>query len=242
MAGIRLSKVMADRGLCSRREADELIRQGLVEVDGKVVSILGTRIDPSVQITLAPQALRARQRLVTVLLNKPPGYVSTQPEKGYRDARSLICATNRHCQPRSIERQSPHRTAIHVAGRLDIDSSGLLVLTEDGGIARQLIHPEHPISKEYVVRVRGKIVESALDTLREGLELDGKKLRKADVVQNKSDQLRFVLTEGRNRQIRRMCELVGLEVVSLTRTRIGNIQLGRLPRGKWRLMKHDEAF
>jgi len=242
MAGIRLSKVMADRGLCSRREADELIRQGLVEVDGKVVSILGTRIDPSVQITLAPQALRARQRLVTVLLNKPPGYVSTQPEKGYRDARSLICATNRHCQPRSIERQSPHRAAIHVAGRLDIDSSGLLVLTEDGVIARQLIHPEHPISKEYVVRVRGKIVESALDTLREGLELDGKKLRKADVVQNKSDQLRFVLTEGRNRQIRRMCELVGLEVVSLTRTRIGNILLGRLPRGKWRLMKHDEAF
>ena len=234
MAGIRLSKVMADRGLCSRREADELIRQGLVEVDGKVVSILGTRIDPSVQITLAPQALRARQRLVTVLLNKPPGYVSTQPEKGYRDARSLICAANRHCQPRSIERQSPHRAAIHVAG--------LLVLTEDGVIARQLIHPEHPISKEYVVRVRGKIVESALDTLREGLELDGKKLRKADVVQNKSDQLRFVLTEGRNRQIRRMCELVGLEVVSLTRTRIGNILLGRLPRGKWRLMKHDEAF
>ena len=242
MAGIRLSKVMADRGLCSRREADELIRQGLVEVDGKVVSILGTRIDPSVQITLAPQALRARQRLVTVLLNKPPGYVSTQPEKGYRDARSLICAANRHCQPRSIERRSPHRAAIHVAGRLDIDSSGLLVLTEDGVIARQLIHPEHPMSKEYVVRVRGKIVESALDTLREGLELDGKKLRKADVVQNKSDQLRFVLTEGRNRQIRRMCELVGLEVVSLTRTRIGNILLGRLPRGKWRLMKHDEAF
>ena len=242
MAGIRLSKVMADRGLCSRREADELIRQGLVEVDGKVVSILGTRIDPSVQITLAPQALRARQRLVTVLLNKPPGYVSTQPEKGYRDARSLICAANRHCQPRSIERRSPHRAAIHVAGRLDIDSSGLLVLTEDGVIARQLIHPEHPMSKEYVVRVRGKIVESALDTLREGLELDGKKLRKADVVQNRSDQLRFVLTEGRNRQIRRMCELVGLEVVSLTRTRIGNILLGRLPRGKWRLMKHGEAF
>ena len=242
MIGIRLSKVMADRGLCSRREADQLIRQGLVEVDGKVVSILGTRIDPSVQITLAPQALQARQRLVTVLLNKPPGYVSTQPEKGYRDARSLICAANRHCQPRSIERRSPHRAAIHVAGRLDIDSSGLLVLTEDGVIARQLIHPEHPISKEYVVRVRGKIVESALDTLREGLELDGKKLRKADVVQNKSDQLRFVLTEGRNRQIRRMCELVGLEVVSLTRTRIGNILLGRLPRGKWRLMKHGEAF
>ena len=242
MAGIRLSKVMADRGLCSRREADELIRQGLVEVDGKVVSILGTRIDPSVQITLAPQALRARQRLVTVLLNKPPGYVSTKPEKGYRDARSLICAANRHCQPRSIERRSPHRAAIHVAGRLDIDSSGLLVLTEDGVIARQLIHPEHPISKEYVVRVRGKIVESALDTLREGLELDGKKLRKADVVQNKSDQLRFVLTEGRNRQIRRMCELVGLKVVSLTRTRIGNIHLGQLPRGKWRLMKPDEAF
>ncbi len=242
MAGIRLSKVMADRGLCSRREADELIRQGLVEVDGKVVSILGTRIDPSVQITLAPQALRARQHLVTVLLNKPPGYVSTQPEKGYPDARKLLSAVNQHCRSWSSENQSLRRASIHVAGRLDIDSSGLLVLTEDGVIARQLIHPEHPISKEYVVRVRGKIVESALDTLREGLELDGKKLRKADVFQNKFDQLRFVLTEGRNRQIRRMCELVDLEVVSLTRTRIGNILLGRLPRGKWRLMKHDEAF
>ena len=173
MAGIRLSKVMADRGLCSRREADRLIRQGLVEVDGKVVSELGTRIDPSVQIALAPQALRARQNLVTVLLNKPPGYVSTQPEKGYPDARNLICATNRHCRPRSIERQAPRRASLHVAGRLDIDSSGLLVLTEDGAIARQLIHPEHPISKEYIVRVRGKIVEPALDLLREGLELDG---------------------------------------------------------------------
>ena len=132
MAGIRLSKVMADRGLCSRREADRLIRQGLVEVDGKVVSELGTRIDPSVQIALAPQALRARQNLVTVLLNKPPGYVSTQPEKGYPDARNLICATNRHCRPGSIERQAPRRASLHVAGRLDIDSSGLLVLTEDG--------------------------------------------------------------------------------------------------------------
>ena len=242
MAEIRLSKVMADRGLCSRREADRLIRQGLVEVDGKVVSELGTRIDPSVQIALAPQALRARQNLVTVLLNKPPGYVSTQPEKGYPDARNLICATNRHCRPRSIEHQAPRRASLHVAGRLDIDSSGLLVLTEDGAIARQLIHPEHPISKEYIVRVRGKIVEPALDLLREGLELDGKKLRRADVVQNKTDQLRFVLTEGRNRQIRRMCELVGLKVVSLTRTQIGNVHLGRLPRGKWRLMQTDEAF
>ncbi len=242
MAGIRLSKVMADRGLCSRREADQLIQRGLVEVDGKVVSVLGTRIDPGVKITLAPQALRARQNLVTVLLNKPPGYVSTQPERGYPDARSLICVANRHCRPRPIERHSPHRAAIHVAGRLDIDSSGLLVLTEDGVIARQLIHPEHPTSKEYIVRVRGKIVETTLDLLREGLELDGKKLRKADVIQKKTDQLQFILTEGRNRQIRRMCELVGLKVVSLTRTRIGNIHLGRLPRGKWRLMKPDEAF
>ena len=150
MIGIRLSKVMADRGMCSRREADELIRKGLVEVDGKVVSILGTRIDPNVQIKLATQALQARQHLVTVLLNKPPGYVSTQPEKGYPDARGLICAANRHCQPQSIERQPPHRAAVHVAGRLDIDSSGLLVLTEDGVIARQLIHPEHPTSKESV--------------------------------------------------------------------------------------------
>jgi 23S rRNA pseudouridine2604 synthase len=242
MVGIRLSKVMADRGLCSRREADRLIRQGLVEVDGKVVSVLGTRIDPNEKITLAPQALRARQNLVTVLLNKPPGYVSTQPEKRYPDARSLISAINRYCQPQSIERQPPHRATIHVAGRLDIDSSGLLVLTEDGVIARQLIHPEHPTSKEYVVRVRGKIVETTLELLREGISLDGKKLRKADVIQNKPNQLQFILTEGRNRQIRRMCELVGLKVVSLTRTRIGNVHLGRLPRGKWRLMQPDEAF
>ena len=242
MTGIRLSKVMADRGLCSRREADRLIQRGFFKVNGKVVSELGTRIDPMGEIALAPQVVRTRQKLITVLLNKPPGYVSTQPEKGYPDARSLICSTNQHRSAKSIERKGFRLASLHVAGRLDIDSSGLLVLTQNGVIARQLIHPKHALPKEYIVTVRGKISASDLNLLREGLELDGKKLRTTDVFQDKPGQLRFILTEGRNRQIRRMCELVGLKVVSLIRIRIGNIYLGRLPRGKWRLMQTDEAF
>ena len=122
MPNIRLSKIMADRGLCSRREADQLIEKGLVEVNGKVVSTLGVRIDPSERITIAPEALIARKKLRTVLLNKPPGYVSSQPEKGYISARTLIIPENQF-QKSKFNPKIPNLATLHAAGRLDIDSS-----------------------------------------------------------------------------------------------------------------------
>jgi len=242
MSEIRLSKLMADRGLCSRREADKLIQKGLVRVDNNVISKLGTRVDPNANISLSPEAIRARERLVTLIVNKPPGYVSTQPEKGYLDVRSLIIPTNQYVSSHQSENDLVRSKSLHTAGRLDIDSSGLVVLTQDGTIVRRLIHPSHPVSKEYIVTVKGVITESAIENLREGLVLDGRRLRQAEVFQTKVDQLKIVLRQGRNRQIRRMCELVELEVRSLVRIRIGNLCLDDLPRGKWRFMTRDESF
>ena len=138
--------------------------------------------------------------------------------------------------------QFPDIRGLAPAGRLDIDSSGLLVLTNDGRVARQLIAPDSRVEKEYVVNIRGELTAQGLALLRHGLELDGRKLKPARVNHSSSDQLVFVLTEGRKRQVRRMCELVGLEVISLIRVRIGNIRLGKLPRGKWRLLDPGEEF
>jgi len=242
MDEIRLSKIMAERGMCSRREADELIRRGLVQVNGETTSQLGIRVKSNAVITLLPQALLERKALVTILLNKPPGYVSGQSEKGYVDAKELIHAGNYFGAPSLIDQLIPKQKTLHIAGRLDIDSSGLLVLTQDGAIARRLIHPSHPTDKEYIVRVAGKITTTVIKLLSEGLSLDGKKLRKAHVSHVRKNQLRMILKEGRNRQIRRMCEQVELEVIGLIRTRIGSVHLADLPRGKWRFMSDKETF
>ncbi|MBO67155.1 MAG: pseudouridylate synthase [Acidiferrobacteraceae bacterium] len=242
MGETRLSKVMAERGMCSRREADELIRNGLVQVNGEIASQLGIRVKSNAIITIHPKAVLAREALTTVLLNKPPGYVSGQPEKSYIDAKELVRAKNYHGTLNNIDRCVPHKKKLHIAGRLDIDSSGLLVLTQNGAIARRLIHPDHPTDKEYIVRVSGTITTTVIDILSDGLSLDGKRLRKVEVSQVSKDQLRMILREGRNRQIRRMCEQAGLKVVGLVRTRIGNVHLGNLPRGKWRFMLNNENF
>ncbi len=235
---IRLSKLMAQRGLCSRREAEQYIVQGMVTVDGEIVSTLGSKIHPCQRILLNQDALARQSSLSTVLINKPPGYVSGLPEKEYRSAIMLI--TRQHAL---FPRQPvPDRRGMAPAGRLDIDSSGLMVYTQDGRIARLLIGNNSRMDKEYIVRVRGKVTDKALRQLGYGLSLDGKPLRRAEVLKLGGDQLKFVLNEGRKRQIRRMCQLVGLEVVSLTRTRIGKIRLAGLPRGRWRLLDSDERF
>jgi len=162
MSGIRLSKLMAERGLCSRREADRLIEQGKVLVNGQVVDRLGSRFDPTVCIALTPESQRERLRLVTVLLNKPPGVVSNQPEKGYPEAASLIIRGNLQRIAGQTPREPPSVRTLHVAGRLDIDSSGLLVLTQDGQVARQLISPNSQVEKEYVVRLTERVPTTAL--------------------------------------------------------------------------------
>ena len=239
----RLSKIMASRGLCSRREADHYIEQGLVRVDGKVVAELGTKVRPDAGIELAAAAQRQQGERVTILLNKPIGLVSGQPEKGYAPAVSIVTAKTRWSGDTSPRRFAPEQVrGMAPAGRLDIDSTGLLVLTQDGRIARQIIGEQSSVDKEYLVRVKGSLSDRGMTLLRHGLSLDGKKLKPAQVNWQNRDQLRFVLREGRKRQIRRMCEQVGLKVVGLKRVRIGTIALGRLHTGRWRYLHHHEPF
>ena len=241
--GERLSKIMAQRGLCSRREADEYIARGWVFVNGRRIAELGTRVSADVRIDLAPQASHAQSERVTILLHKPVGYVSGQPEPGYEPAVSLIGAHNQFDREQSLPFHPSQLKNLAPAGRLDIDSTGLLVLTQDGRIARQLIgDADAKIEKEYLVRVAGELAPDGLELLRHGLELDGVKLRPAQVEWINDDQLRFRLREGRKRQIRRMCELVGLRVTGLKRVRIGAIKLGDLPLGEWRFLRADEHF
>ena len=238
---IRLSKLMAARGLCSRREADDYIERGLVLVDGGVINQLGTKVAPSVTITLARQARQQQSSLVTIILNKPIGYVSAQPEPGYEPAIVLLTPDNQFGeQTNKLKRE--HFKGLAVAGRLDIDSQGLLLFTQDGRIAKQLVAADGKLEKEYLVRVNGDLHEDDLQLLRHGLWLDAKPLKPAQVEWLNREQLRIVLKEGRKRQIRRMCEAVGLKVLGLKRVRIGKLRLGNLPEGKWRFLRTDERL
>lgn len=241
-AGVRISKLMAERGLCSRREADGYIERGWVFVDGERVTELGTRADPSVTIKLDKGARAAQQEQMTILLHKPVGYVSGQPEPGFTPAVTLILPENQFCTPDTPRFHASHLKGLAPAGRLDIDSTGLLVLTQDGRVARQLIGEHSTVDKEYLVRVEGRLDAKGLALLNHGLSLDGRELKPAKVEWLNEDQLRFVLVEGRKRQIRRMCELVGLKAVGLKRVRIGKVKLSDLPLGQWRFLREDETF
>lgn len=239
---VRLSKRMAELKICSRREADSYIEQGLVKVNG-VVAVLGQKVVLSDRIDLDKRAHEQQAERVTILLNKPVGFVSGQPEKDYRAAVELITADNHwEGDTSKIPFDVKQLRGLAPAGRLDIDSVGLLVLTQDGRIAKQLIGEHSDSEKEYLVRVKGKLTENGLALLNHGLSLDGEKLRPAKVEWQNEDQLRFVLKQGKKRQIRRMCELVGLRVVGLKRIRIGRVKLGALPTGKWRYLGANERF
>jgi 23S rRNA pseudouridine2604 synthase len=239
----RLSKRMGELGLCSRREAEQWIVAGWVRVDGQVIDTLGVRVSPDARIEIDPAARQHQDTQVTILLHKPVGYVSGQAEDGYQPASVLIRPENRwSADPSPIRFQPAHLQGLAPAGRLDIDSTGLLVLTQDGRVAKQLIGQDSAVEKEYLVRVEGSLSDAGLQRLRHGLSLDGVKLRQASVSWLNQDQLRFVLREGRKRQIRRMCEMVGLVVTGLKRVRSGNVLLGGLPQGKWRYLRPDERF
>jgi len=239
----RLSKRMSELGLCSRREADEWIERGWVKVDGEVVATLGTRVSPTARIEIAKAAARQQGEQVTILLNKPIGYVSGQAEDGYQPASVLLVPANHWADDASrIAFKPAHLRGLAPAGRLDIDSTGLLVFTQDGRVAKRLIGSDSEVEKEYLVRVEGTLDDAGLARLRHGLVLDGVKLKPAKVSWQNEQQLRFVLREGRKRQIRRMCELVGLTVTGLKRVRSGSVSLGPLPLGQWRYLRADEAF
>ncbi len=249
--GVRLNKRMAELGLCSRREADDWIARGWVRVDGRP-AVLGEAVRPQARIEVMREAEQQQRQQVTVLINKPVGYVSGQAEDGHPPAASLIQPRHRWQACDSRQRWSPEQLkGLAPAGRLDIDSVGLLVLTQDGRVARALIGEDSEVDKEYLVRVRlgerTQDVQSAfpperLALLRHGLSLDGQALRPAQVSWQNPEQLRFVLREGRKRQIRRMCEQVGLEVTGLKRIRIGRVSLGNLPLGQWRYLADHERF
>lgn len=245
---LRLSKRMSELGLASRREADEWIAKGWVRVDGEVVAELGARVLPQQRITVEAKARHEQAQRVTVLLNKPVGYVSGQAEDGYEPAVVLVQAKTQWREDRSGVHFTPaHLKHLAPAGRLDIDSVGLLVLTQDGRIAKQLVGEDGQLEKEYLVRVEPlvpgqRLSDEGLALLNHGLVLDEQTLKPARVEWINEDQLRFVLTEGRKRQIRRMCEAVGLKVTGLKRVRIGRVTLGDLPAGQWRYLRPDESF
>lgn len=244
--GERLSKRMTALGLASRRESDTWIEAGWVRVNGRL-AVLGQRVRPDDRITIDPAAHREQAQRVTILLHKPIGYVSGQAEDGYEPASVLLRPENQWKEDTSGLRWHPgHLRGLAPAGRLDIDSVGLLVLTQDGRVARQLIGDDSHIEKEYLVRVEyvhgGRLPDADLALLNHGLTLDDHVLRPCKVSWQNEDQLRFVLREGRKRQIRRMCEAVGLKVLGLKRVRIGSVTLGHLPPGQWRYLRRDEYF
>ncbi len=234
---VRINKWLALEGVCSRREADALIEQGLVELDGKTVTELGERIQPGQTIKLNSKAANKLDNQLSIVLNKPVGYVSGTPEPGETPAIRLITEKTLAGQAPAIPGRNNKMAPL---GRLDKDSRGLLILSEDGVLAKAVIGPLSEVDKEYIVKVLGEITTEKLALLRHGLELDGRKLRPAKVTAEGKDTLRFVLTEGRNRQIRRMCSLVHLRVSDLQRIRVGPIELGGLPQGKWRPLSHKE--
>ncbi|MEI6802054.1 MAG: pseudouridine synthase [Burkholderiales bacterium] len=274
---VRLNKRMAELGMASRREADDWIGRGWVKVDG-VVAQMGMQVGPNVRISIDKQAQGQQANQVTILLNKPMGIVSGQAEDGHQPAITLIQPQNRWSQDNARFFFHPSQLKSLVpAGRLDIDSIGLLVLTQDGRVARQLIGEDSVMEKEYLVRVvyqgapgsggsgpatgggdaallnigendpvssnvQAVFPAALLERLRHGLSLDGQALKPAKIAWQNPEQLRVVLTEGKKRQIRRMCELVGLKVVGLKRVRIGNIMLGHLPLGQWRYLAAHEKF
>lgn len=231
---VRVNKWLALEGVCSRREAEALIAKGLVTIEGAHVADPGRKIEPGQTIEVASAGARPA---ISIVINKPVGFVSAQPEHDQIPAARLLTRANLIGPPRNMPTK---RTRLAPLGRLDQDSRGLLLLSEDGVLAKAVIGPQSTIDKEYVVEVKGQITDRKITLLRHGLSLDGRQLKPAKVRVERGHFLRFTLIEGRNRQIRRMCELVDLDVVDLLRVRIGPIELGDLPEGKWRALTEDE--
>ncbi|HZJ96744.1 MAG: rRNA pseudouridine synthase [Alcaligenaceae bacterium] len=239
---IRVSKLLADRGFCSRREADQYIEKGWVKVDGQVIG-LGAKAHPKQTITLHKLAQEKQQMRATIILNKPVGYISHQSdEEGHSRLAGALIAPQKQFDRSKNTFNPQHLKGLAPAGRLDIDSQGLLVFTQDGGIARQLNDEDLEVEKEYLVRVEGTITDSGLRLLNYGISLNGEQLKPAEVSWQNDEQLKFIVQQDKKRQIRNMCKVVGLGVVGMKLVRIGNVTLGDLPLGQWRYLKPHERF
>lgn len=222
---MRLQKFLSAAGICSRRQAEVHIRQGRVTVNGKIVTELGTRVDPDLdRVEFDANPVEYHQELVYIALNKPKGYVTSCLQPGDKVVIDLVDIARR----------------LYPVGRLDKDSTGLLLLTNDGRIHHGLSHPSFDHEKEYDVSVSMPIAASALGKLKKGMSIMGKKTRAADVRRIDSNRFTIVLKEGRNRQIRRMVGKIGNKVTQLKRIRIAHIRLGGLAEGAWRYLTDTE--
>ena len=225
----RLQKILSSRGVCSRRKAEELIQAGKVSVNGAAAS-LGDAADPEVdQILVEGKPLPAREEYVYILLHKPRGFVTTlSDEKGRPNSAQLVA----DCGVR-----------VYPVGRLDMDSEGLLLFTNDGEFANNLMHPKHEVEKTYDTWVTG-YNPGCFKRLGQPMELDGYALKIPKLsllkVEGKTARIRITIHEGRNRQVRRMCEIAGMHVTRLKRVKEGSLELGDLPKGKWRYLTKEE--
>ena len=232
MKRIRLQKFMADAGLMSRRAAEEEIARGRVSVNGHVAEI-GTQIDPVEDLVTyrGKKVLFEKKEHIYIMMNKPRGYLcSTEDDRGRKCVTDLLDGV---------------KARIYPVGRLDLISEGLLLLTDDGELKNRLTHPSYSLPKIYRVKVSGEVSEAQYLTLTSPMEIDGYKIRPVEVSIGESDEsgtvLKFTLKEGRNRQIRKMCEQAGLTVKRLSRISIGNLKLDGLPVGKWRYLDQKEV-
>jgi 23S rRNA pseudouridine2605 synthase len=230
---IRLQKILSQAGVASRRAAEKLIAEGRVSVNGRTIHELGTKADPAHdEVRVDGRRIKAAERLRYILLNKPRGYVTTRKdEKRRKTVLDLLQGVREYVYP---------------VGRLDYDTEGLLLLTNDGELAAQLTHPRHGVERTYEARVAGTPDERALEKLRKGIPLDGRRTLPADVRLLNTDRasdamLLITIREGRNRQVRRMCEAVGHPVDRLKRTKFGPIGDRRLPAGAWRDLSVEEV-
>lgn len=222
---IRLQKFLAKAGVCSRREGENYIAAKRVRVNGEIVTMPGTKVDPEKdQVLVDGEPVALKEAPVYIMLNKPVGYISSCRHAGQAVVLDLVDVKER----------------VFPVGRLDKDSTGLLLMTNDGRIHHRLAHPSFDHEKEYVVEVRRAIGDEELRKMAQGIVLDGKVTRKATVRRESETRFRIILQEGRKRQIRRMAEAVGNEVIQLHRVRMGNLELKSLPEGKWRHLTKQE--
>ena len=232
MEEIRLQKYLAEAGIASRRKSEEYILQGKVKVNGKVVTELGTKVIPSKDIVeFEGKNIKAKEKNVYILLNKPIGYVTTTKDQfGRDDVLDLVKVKER----------------IVPVGRLDMYTSGALILTNDGDFVYKVTHPKHEINKTYTVTLKGIITKEEVQQLIKGVDIGDYITKPAKVKILKTDEekqisrLEIVIHEGKNRQVRRMCEAVGRKVLALHRTKIGNISVKDIPLGKWRFLRKEE--
>lgn len=227
---MRLNKFLASAGVASRRHSDQLILEGRICVNGKVVETPGVQINEKKdKVTFDGKELSLPSSFVYIKLNKPKGYIcSASDEKGRKTIYDLI----------------PTEERLFSIGRLDYDTEGLIILTNDGDFANRVAHPSFSLEKEYQVTVEGKIVESELAVMRKGAVVDGERMPPAKVTllssDEKSTKLSVIINEGQNRQVRRMFEAIGRVIILLKRVRIGDVKLGGLSRGEFRDLKEDE--